>query len=106
LIYLKQNSYPMRDWHVKHMEQTLIRFVRGLSENASRWEVKLNNKYGKRGRVLNRIDYDIKHGVTNQEVLTFLELIRTESIYYDVRSPEGSMNRLNELQSCHKEIPQ
>jgi hypothetical protein len=106
LIYLKQNSYPMRDWHVNHMEQTLVRFVRGLSENASRWEVKLNNKYGKIGRVRSRIDYDIKHGVTNQEVLTFLELIRTESIYYDVRSPEGSMNRLNELQSCYKEIPQ
>jgi hypothetical protein len=96
----------MRDWHVKHMEQTLIRFVRGLSENASRWEVKLNNKYGKIGRVRNRIDYDIKHGVTNQEVLTFLELLRTESIYYDVRSPQGSLNRLNELQSCYKEIPQ
>ena len=96
----------MRDWHVKHMEQTLIRFVRGLSENASRWEVKLNNKYGKIGGVRKRIDYDIKHGVTNQEVLTFLELIRTDSIYCDVRSPEGSMSRLNELQSCYKEIPQ
>lgn len=106
MIYLKQNSFPMRDWHVKHMEQTLIRFVRGLSENASRWEVKLNNKYGKIGRVCKRIDYDIKHGVKNEEVLTFLELIRTESIYYDVRSPEGSMERLNELQSYFKESPQ
>lgn len=106
MIYLRQNSFPMRDWHVKHMEQTLIRFVRGLSENASRWEVKLNNKYGKIGRVRKRIDYDIKHGVTNEEVFTFLELIRTESIYNDVRSPEGSMDRLNELQSYYKEIPQ
>jgi hypothetical protein len=88
------------------MERTLIRFVRGLSENASRWEVKLNNKYGKIGGVRKRIDYDIKHGVTSQEVLTFLELIRTESIYHDVRSPEGSMSRLNELQSCYKETPQ
>ena len=96
----------MRDWHVNHMEQTLVRFVRGLSENASRWEVKLNNKYGNIGRVRSRIDYDIKHGVTNQAVLTFLDLIRTESIYYDVRSTDGSMNRLNELQSCYKEIPQ
>ena len=96
----------MRDWHVKHMEQTLIRFVRGLSENASRWEVKLNNKYGKIGRVRKRIDYDIKHGVTSQEVLTFLELIRTESIYCDIRSCAGSMERLNELHSCYKEIPQ
>ncbi|HSA73886.1 MAG TPA: hypothetical protein VLD84_08030 [Nitrososphaeraceae archaeon] len=103
---MKQNSFPMRDWHVKHMEQTLIRFVRGLSENASRWEIKLNNKYGKIGRVCKRIDYDIKHGVTNKEVIAFLELIRTESIYHDVRSPEGSMDRLNELQSCYKESPQ
>ena len=50
LSYLKQNSFPLRDWHVKHMEQTVVRFVRGLSENATRWEVRLNKKYGKIGK--------------------------------------------------------
>jgi hypothetical protein len=96
----------MREWHVKHMEQTLVRFVKGLSENATRWEIRLNNKYGKIGRVRKRIEYDIKHGVTNKEVFTFLELVRTESSYQDIRSCEGSMKRLDEIQSYYSEPPQ
>ena len=56
LSYLKQNSFPLRDWHVKHMEQTVVRFVRGLSENATRWEVRLNKKYGKIGSYLKELN--------------------------------------------------
>lgn len=96
---LKQNSFPMREWHVKHMEQTVVRFVKGLSDDATRWEVKLNNKYGKIGKVTKRIDYDVKHGVTNEQVFLFLHLMRTDSIYQEVMSSEGSTERLNELQS-------
>ena len=103
---MKQNSFPMREWHVKHIEQTLVRFVRGLAENATRWEIRLNNKYGKIGRVRKRIEYDVKHGVTNKEVFTFLQLVRTESSYHDVRSCEGSMKRLDEIQSYYSETPQ
>jgi hypothetical protein len=43
---MEQNSYPMKEWHVKHMENTLIKFVTGLAEDASRWEKRINNKYG------------------------------------------------------------
>jgi hypothetical protein len=96
----------MREWHVKHMEQTLVRFVRGLSENATRWEIRLNNKYGKIGRVCKRIEYDVKHGVTNKEIFTFLQLIRTESSYQDVRSCEGSIERLDEIQTYFTEAPE
>jgi len=35
---MEQNSYPMKEWHVKHMENTLLKFVTGLAEDASRWE--------------------------------------------------------------------
>ena len=93
----------MREWHVKHMEQTVIRFVRGLSENATRWEVKLNKKYGKISKVIKRIDYDVKHGVTNEQVLSFLQLMRTDSIYLEVMACAGSTDRLNDLQSYYKE---
>jgi hypothetical protein len=27
----------MRDWHVKHMQDTIIKYLTGLSENATRW---------------------------------------------------------------------
>ena len=69
----------MREWHVKHMEKTLVKFVTGLSENATRWEKRVDKKYGRIGRVCRRIEYDIKHGVTNKEVCLFLQSIRVDS---------------------------
>lgn len=93
----------MKEWHVKHMEQTVVRFVRGLSENATRWEIRLNNKYGKIGRVVKRIEYDVKHGVTNEQVSSFLQLMKTDSIYLKDMARVGSMERLNELESYYKE---
>jgi hypothetical protein len=93
----------MREWHVKHMEQTIVRFVKGLSDDASRWEIRLNNKYGKIGKVIKRIDYDVKHGVTNEQVFSFLQLVQTDSLYFEVMACEGSTERLNELQSYYKD---
>ena len=93
----------MREWHVKHMERTIVRFVRGLSENATRWEVKLNNKYGKISNVIKRVDYDVKHGVTNEQVISFLHLMRTDSNYLEVMDSIGSLQRLDDLQAYYKE---
>jgi hypothetical protein len=33
-----QNNFPMIEWHAKHMEKTVIKYVTGLSVNASAWE--------------------------------------------------------------------
>jgi hypothetical protein len=108
-LRLEQNSYPMKEWHVKHMENTLLKFVTGLSEDASRWERRINNKYGKIGRVAKRIEYDIKHGVTINQVSSFLQLIRTGASFSEIRTHNGSMERLNEIQGYFRaedEIPQ
>ena len=72
---MKQNSYPMKEWHVEHMKNTLLKFVTGLTENASRREVRINNKYGKIGSVSKRIDYDIKHGDGSMERLDEIHAI-------------------------------
>jgi hypothetical protein len=95
---MKQNSYPMKEWHVEHMKNTLLKFVTGLTENSSRREVRLNNKYGKIGSVSKRIYYDIKHGVTNDQVCSFLQLVRTEPSFSQIRARDGSMGRLDEIQ--------
>ena len=100
---MEQNSYPMKEWHVKHMENTLIKFVTGLAEDASRWEKRINNKYGRIGRVCKRIEYDIKHGATNNQVCSFLQLLRTGSSISEIRARDGSMERLNEIQTYFKE---
>ena len=66
----------MRDWHVKHMKDTVIKYLTGLSEDASRWQKRIHKQYGNLAQVTKRIDYDIKHGVEKQEVLDFLELVK------------------------------
>ncbi len=81
------------------MENTLIKFVTGLAEDASRWERRINNKYGRIGRVSKGIEYDIKHGVTNKQVCSFLQLIRTGSSFSEVRAHNGSMERLDGIQA-------
>lgn len=86
------------------MELTLVKFVRGLSENATLWELALNNKYGKIGRVRKRIEYDIKHGLRKMKPL-HLQFIRNDSNYDEVRSGKGSMGRLNKMQSYYEESP-
>lgn len=101
-LRLEQNSYPMKEWHVKHMENTLVKFVTGLSEDASRWERRINSKYGRIGRVAKRIEYDIKHGVTINQVSSFLQLIRTGPAFSEIRTHNGSMERLNEIQGYFK----
>jgi hypothetical protein len=68
----------MRDWHVKHMQDTIVKYLTGISENATRWQKRLDKKYGNLTQVTKRIDYDLKHGVERQEVISFLELIKIE----------------------------
>ena len=70
-----QNSYPMRDWHVKHMEKTVVKFVTGLSATASMWEKRQNKRYGRITSVCRQIGYDIKQGATNEQVLSLLQKI-------------------------------
>ena len=74
----------MREWHVKHMQDTIIKYLTGLSENATRWQRRLDKKYGNLTQVTKRIDYDLKHGVERQEVISFLELIKTDQSYIEL----------------------
>jgi len=60
---------------------------------------RINNKYGRIGRVCKRIEYDIKHGVTDTQVCSFLQLLRTGSSFSEIRARDGSMERLNEIQT-------
>ena len=92
-----QNSFPMREWHVKHMEKIVVKFVTGLSANATAWEKRQNKRYGKITSVCRRIEYDIKQGATNEQVLLLLQKIRNDSSFSSLQTDNGSMERLNEL---------
>jgi hypothetical protein len=88
----------MREWHVKHMEKTVVKFVTGLSANATAWEKRQNKRYGKTTSVCRRIEYDIKQGATNEQVLSLLQKIRNDSSFSSLRQNDGSIKRLDEVE--------
>lgn len=89
----------MREWHIQHMEKTVIKYITGLTENATAWEKRQHRRYGGITRVYRQINYDIKHGVTNEEVLELLEAIKKDSSYLNLRNDANCMNRLAEIES-------
>jgi hypothetical protein len=94
-----QNSFPMRQWHVEHMEKTVVKYVKGLSENASGWEKRNHKKYGSLTKICRQIDYDIKHGATSEQVISMFHKVRNDSSFANLRKSTGSMKRLDEVEN-------
>jgi ABC-type Mn2+/Zn2+ transport system ATPase subunit len=98
---MRQNSYPLRDWHFEHMQKTIVKFISGLYEFESgySWKKRQHKKYsGNIGYVRRNIQFDIKHGVTVEEVITFLDKVRNDISFSDVRKSAGSGERLEQLE--------
>jgi hypothetical protein len=87
----------MAEWHVGHMEKTVVKYVTGLSNNASTWEKRQHKRYGKVSIICRQIEYDIKHGVTIEQVRMYLQNIRTHSTFLNLLKNEGALKRLDEL---------
>jgi enoyl reductase-like protein len=79
------------------MEKTVIKFVTGLSVNASAWEKRQNKRYGRITNVCRQISYDMKQGATIEQVLMLLQKIRNDSSFSSLQKDDESMQRLNEL---------
>jgi hypothetical protein len=88
------------------MEKTVIKYITGLTENATAWEKRQHRRYGGITRVYRQINYDIKHGVTNEEVLELLEAIKNDSSYLNLRNDTNCMNRLAEIESLFVHVTQ
>ena len=97
-IFLIQNSYPMKEWHLEHMKKTVVKFVTGLKDNPSRWEKIQHKRYGGLRNICRQIEYDIKHGVTDEELNSTLLEIRNHSSFSTLRKVNGSIERLNEVE--------
>jgi hypothetical protein len=95
----QHNSYPLKDRHFEHMQKTIVIYVSGITDDATSFQVKMHKKYnGKIGYVHRNIEFDIKHGVTREEVIAFLDKIQNDSSFSDIRKSEGSEERIKELQ--------
>jgi hypothetical protein len=94
-----QNSFPMREWHVEHMEKTVVKYVKGLSENATGWEKRNHKKYGNLGIICRQIEYDIKHGVTHEQVISMFSKVRNDRSFANLREANDSLKRLDEVEN-------
>ena len=95
----------MMEWHVKHVEKVVLKFVTGLAENATSWEKRMNKRYGRINNVARQINYDIKQGATYDQVLLLLQRIRNDSSFSSLRDNNGSLERLAELEKHFQQQP-
>ncbi|MGA7542887.1 MAG: hypothetical protein WBW34_07480 [Nitrososphaeraceae archaeon] len=82
------------------MQKRVVKYVVGLSDDATPYQKKQHKKYG--GNIANvykNIDFDIRHGVTREEVLLFLDKVRNDADFSIVRNSLGGIGRLDEIQS-------
>lgn len=95
---MKPNNYAMKDWHLEHVEKIIIRYIKGLSPDASSFEKRNFKKYSTISSCAKQIDYDIKHGVTIEEVLAVMQRIRQDQTFSDLRQNPETIQRLDELE--------
>jgi hypothetical protein len=92
---LQQNSFLTKEWHLENMKETVVKCVSGLIDNAA-LDKRHHKKYGGNlAWVHKSVTTDIKHGVTVEEILDFLDKIRSSSEFADIRNKEGSLERLD-----------
>jgi len=89
----------MKEWHVQHMQKMVVKYVKGLSADASGWEKRNHKKYGSLANMCRQIEYDVKHGATTEQVLSIFHQVRTDKSFSDLRKTSGSMERLDEVES-------
>ncbi len=95
---MKPNNFAMRDWHLEHVEKIIVRFVKGLSSDASAFEKRTHKRYGTITYCIKQIEYDMQHGVEKAEVMEILRKIRLHKKYEELRLVVDAMQRLEILE--------
>lgn len=73
---MKPNSFAMRYWHLEHVEKAILRYIKGLSDDASSFEKRNFKNYSNVAGCSKQIEYDMKHGVAAEEVIAVMQKIR------------------------------
>ena len=95
---MKPNNFAMRDRQSEHVEKVILRYMKGISPDASSFEKRNFKKYSTISSCSKQIEYDIKHGVTAQEVADLMNRIRNDASYAKVRQNLDAIQRLDELE--------
>lgn len=96
---MKPNNFAMKEWHLEHVEKTIVRFSKGLSPDASAYEKRNHKKYGTLSYCIKQIEYDMKHGVDKAQVMEVMRRIRLDKKYVELRKDMESAARLVSLEN-------
>jgi hypothetical protein len=81
------------------MQKNIVKHISGVSDESSSYQKRLHKEYGGNiGYFRRNLEFDIKHGVTREEVITFLDKIRNDSSFSGIRKSDGSGQRIKDLQ--------
>ena len=82
------------------MQKTIIKYVTGISENtATSFQKRLYKRYnGNLTYVCKNIGFDIKHGVTNDQVLAFIDKVKSDPVYANMKQNSDCKERLESLE--------
>jgi hypothetical protein len=95
---MKPNNFAMKDWHLEHVEKVVLRYVKGIAPDASSFEKRNYKKYSTVSSCAKQIEYDVKHGVTMEEVMGVMRKIRHDKQFRDLQKSPESLQRLDELE--------
>jgi hypothetical protein len=95
---MKPNNYAMKDWHLEHVEKVIVRYAKGISPDASSFEKRNYKRYSSVSSCAKQIEYDIKHGVSMDEVLEVMRKIRHDKRFHDLQKIPEFLQRVDELQ--------
>ena len=88
----------MREWHVEHMQKTIIKYISGISDTMSLLQARQYMKYYSISNVQKTLHYDTNHGVTKEDILLFIEEVRSDPSYYILQSNKLAMEKLRNIE--------
>jgi len=103
---VKSKKYPMKAWHREHAEKAIIKFAKGLPENASNYDRRNYKKYGTVTNCIRQLEYDMHHGVQKGEIIEIIRKIGRSKKYASIWSAPEARVRLEQLESYLSGIPE
>lgn len=88
----------MREWHVEHMQKTIIKYISGISDTMSLLQARQYMKYYNISNVQKTLYYDTNHGVMKEDIFLFIEKVRSDPSYYVLQSNKLAMEKLRNIE--------
>jgi hypothetical protein len=88
----------MREWHVEHMQKTIIKYISGISDTMSLLQARQYMKYYNISNVQKTLYYDTNHGVTKEDIFLFIEKVRSDPSYHILQSNKLAMEKLRNIE--------